>query len=243
MFLLGAGASVDSGHLTYRGPTGQYTDNEGCNSDDPLINPLHVSALNDKTRFNLMWETLYDICVDKKLELGPTYKRIEMLCKESDNALIVTQNVDGLIHLIGNDPTIVELHGSADTVSCLKCCKRFAWGEKYCTKDCGGLLRPNILLFGEELPEIRMRIVNTFIKRKKPTICYVIGTSMQFSYLHKIILRASSRGSRIIHVNPNPEYMHDKYLQVQKQNPPRILWKKRKNPHERMDVDDFLHIE
>jgi len=66
--------------------------------------------------------------------------------------------------------------------------------------------RPNIVLFGESLDEYKVRQVFTFIAKQHPDDCYIIGTSMRFPYLRNIVEKAKMKGTKIIHVNPDPNY-------------------------------------
>ena len=75
---------------------------------------------------------------------------------------IITQNVDGFHHDAGSE-NVMELHGSFRDLHCHGCGKAYSRkdylsGNASC--DCGGTIRPGIVLFGEMLPE------NTFKRQK-----------------------------------------------------------------------------
>jgi NAD-dependent deacetylase len=75
---------------------------------------------------------------------------------------IVTQNVDNLHQLAGNSPDrVLELHGNMKRAKCLNCNKKFRMEdilfnlqseETPQCKSCGGVLKPDVILFGERLP-------------------------------------------------------------------------------------------
>ncbi len=206
LFLLGAGASVDSGLRTYRGGNSKYYN---FDEEDPKANPLHVSALCSKERMVKMWEHLEPIVKDIPNEPGPTYQRIKEIAANHDHCMIATQNIDGLALKLGLRDSVVELHGTLSVMQCQACHARvvFKMGDYTCP-ECDGMRFPDIVLFGEAIPEWRLDKVNRFIKKRKPSAVYVIGSSMRFPYLFSILRNAKTRaGSQIIHVNPDPEYI------------------------------------
>ena len=217
--LTGAGASQDSGIQTYRGEDGYYNNDKSTNSAEE---DLHVSNLVNS---NKIWERLlplYDQIVNH--EPGPTYKKLATLISESKNCMLVTQNIDGY-SLCLNDLVlysdsqnitklnVIELHGTHKTMSCITCMKKMEITKEFIEKqlkleskavkcDCGGIVRPDIVLFGEDLNIYLTTKIFTFIKKKRPTKVYVVGTSLQFPYLRKIINSCKQLGAKVIHVNP-----------------------------------------
>ena len=72
---------------------------------------------------------------------------------------VITQNIDGLHALAGSDP--IEVHGSIRTASCLACGASYSLAETRARGDvplcdCGAVLKPDVVLFGELLPERAM---------------------------------------------------------------------------------------
>jgi NAD-dependent SIR2 family protein deacetylase len=217
LFLLGAGASVDSGMKTYRGgaDTGAYYSFSSV-EDDAERNPLHESALRNSFRLSRMWDHLMPIVRDIPDKVGPMYERIKEIAAGFSQHMIATQNIDGLAHKISDN--VVELHGDLKTVQCLEC-----WEYTPLVRDdvedspppcqrCGSLsVRPDIVLFGETLPDGRLERVYQFISQHRPTVCYVIGTSLRFPYLQALIKRVKKEGcqsANVIHVNPDPTYSY-----------------------------------
>ncbi|WP_332629632.1 SIR2 family NAD-dependent protein deacylase [Halalkalibacter flavus] len=92
--------------------------------------------------------------------------------------LTVTQNVDGL-HQQAGSKNVAELHGSISNVWCQACGKegtkqQFIEGE---CKNCNGKLRPNVVLFGEALPQAAWK--RSFQHIRKADVVIVIGTSLE----------------------------------------------------------------
>ena len=207
LFILGAGASVDSGMKVYRSVTDESAYYE-FDENDIAKNHLHVSALHDNERMEKMWQHLKQLYQDcDKAVAGPTYQTIQEMVRDSP-CLLLTQNVDGLVHSVtGDNVSIIELHGTHSSVSCINCGMQFKRESNvYHCSACNGWLRPNIVLFGEPLADNIGTDIFMWIAEHHPTTCYVVGTSMRFSYLRSIIDKAKSKGAHVIHVNPDPDY-------------------------------------
>lgn len=229
LFLLGAGASVDSGLSTYRGAN-RYNKFDETRSN---TNPVHVSALDDETRLKEMWQHFENIKKDIPDEAGETYQKIKAISAEYENSMIVTQNIDGLAQKISDN--VVELHGSlCDENICLKCHKPAGFMSK--CRFCEGWTRPNVLMFGEELPGEKFGQVARFINDYRPKVLYVIGTSLRFRYLTNIIRKAKLKCAKIIHINPDPEYkfhlQRESYERCGFTGETRLKIRKKKKPEE-----------
>jgi len=112
LFLLGAGASVDSGMKTYRSNDSSYYQ---FDESDPKQNPLDISALGDNDRMSHMWEHLEPIIRDCPSTYGPTYERIKEIASEYEHVLIANQNIDGLADLACGADRVIHLHGDIKT--------------------------------------------------------------------------------------------------------------------------------
>lgn len=183
LFILGAGASVDSGLPTYRG-----TDAEP---------EKYLSATGP---LDQVWEflrPLYELIARESP--GPTYQ----LLKRFQSSTILTQNVDGYADSTGLP--VIELHGNWKTMRCCRCqqVKETDLDQRDCS--CGGTFRPEIILYGEALDAKKSAEVRTLINRGLKEVI-VVGTSLQFGYLKNYIARAKMKGAKIIHINPDPDY-------------------------------------
>lgn len=257
-FLLGAGASVDSGMKTYRS-------NNNDNNEDLLIPndreallytyydesnpPMTIDAFESDQGMERMWNHVEELRTDKDNSwIGPTYMKLQKICQNTTKeVLIVTQNVDGIIRKLsfGKNVTIIELHGHLCSATCVNCKKVWSmpifqqpieqetprgkrimeerrrrsdsfseeWKPEKIDKllthhcgDCGNWLRPDVVLIGESVnPKYGFEIFS-WIKQKRPTRCYVVGTTLQFSYLRNMIMTCRKRQAKIVHVNTDPEY-------------------------------------
>jgi NAD-dependent deacetylase len=198
-FILGAGASVDSGLYTYRG------DNSRNENYDDIVDFLSITNYN--TNKNKIWEyykKFYDEVQQSKL--GKTYYLIEELCKKHPDSFVLTQNVDGLINSI--NVTNVELHGNVSRMKCTRCKNIYQtnFDDKNCTQ-CGGECRLDILLYNEYLDDTLATRVYELIARRKPKYLVVIGTSLQFDYLNMFINKTNISHDNRYHINPNINYV------------------------------------
>jgi len=153
--LTGAGISTPSGIPDFRSEgTGLWSRDE----------PMEVASLStfrtDPERFFVWFRPLASLIFNA----GPNPAHIALAELEKAERIhsIITQNIDGLHHKAGSK-NVIEMHGTLRTLSCTQCFHQ-AQAENYlksfiqmgelprCTK-CGGLMKPDAILFGEQLPQ------------------------------------------------------------------------------------------
>ena len=146
--LTGAGVSAESGVPTFRGNGGLWKQYRA----ESLATP-QAFARDPK----LVWEW-YDWrrSVIAEVRPNPGHYALVELEKRTPIFTLITQNVDGLHELAGSR-NVLRLHGSIWTLRCLDCGRerddrapRLAEIPPYC--ECGGMLRPGVVWFGEALP-------------------------------------------------------------------------------------------
>ena len=125
---------------------------------------------------------------------------------------LVTQNIDGL-HRRAGSSKILELHGNIWRARCRMCGETFdvrdlpADERPPVCKMCGDFLRPNVVLFGENLP---VKILETAVERAKSCdVCLVIGTSSLVYPAASLPEIARQAGAKIIEINPEPTALTD----------------------------------
>jgi NAD-dependent deacetylase len=163
--LTGAGVSADSGIPTFRGASGLW---HNYRSED-LATP-EAFARNPM----LVWEWYeWRRSLVRAAEPNAAHRAIARL-----DALVVTQNVDGL-HERGGSKNILELHGNLFRVRCTRerttRDAREPFGEIPPRCDCGALLRPDVVWFGEMLPDGMFDRAADAVRRAD--LLLVIGTS------------------------------------------------------------------
>ena len=196
-FILGAGASVDSGLYTYRDANRKY------DNYDEIVELLDGSKWNDN-KYKI-WNYLEEFNNEvNKTQLGETYKLIDKLYKKFPKSFVLTQNIDGLIKNI-NVPSI-EIHGNLKHMKCILCDKMYDinFKNKYCS--CGELCKPNVILYNEDLDKTKVDEIYKLIKKNKPTYLIVIGTSLQFSYLDTLIKKSKVQKIKRYYINLDETY-------------------------------------
>jgi NAD-dependent deacetylase len=148
----GAGLSVPSGIPDFRSPkSGLWA------KYDPM-KVAHIDAFLARPQDYYDWMRLR-LEVFAKAEPNSGHHAIAAMLKSRVLSALVTQNIDGLHERAGGEP-IFAVHGTRLTAKCLSCPRKYATNDllpvvsqgqvPYC--ECGGLIKPDIVLFGEPLP-------------------------------------------------------------------------------------------
>jgi NAD-dependent deacetylase len=134
---------------------------------------------------------------------------------------IVTQNVDGLHQRAGSSPgAIIEIHGTALEVGCLTCGARqdrggvqarFAAGEHDLRCQCGGLLKPATISFGQAMPE--RETAQAFADAAAADVFLVVGSSLAVYPAAGLPKVAVDNGAPLVIVNREPT-PYDRYATV-----------------------------
>lgn len=117
---------------------------------------------------------------------------------------IITQNVDAFHHDAGSK-NVMELHGSFNTFHCQECKQTFdrnIYLEGQSTCDCGGTIRPGIVLFGEQLSQ--EAFAKAEAETNKADVFIVLGSSLTVSPANMFPLVAKENGAKLVIVNHEP---------------------------------------
>ena len=117
---------------------------------------------------------------------------------------IITQNVDGF-HTAAGSVNVMELHGSFKDLHCHDCHKNvsrtaYLSGKIQC--ECGGTIRPGIVLFGENLPQKTFQ--NAELATNKATLFIVLGSSLSVTPANMFPMLAKENGAKLVIVNREP---------------------------------------
>ncbi|MEW5805740.1 MAG: NAD-dependent deacylase [Acidobacteriota bacterium] len=193
--LTGAGISAESGIPPFRGQGGlwdRYNPEEYATIDAFLNNPGKV--------WNMLKEVGEIILKSKPNDAHRALAELEEMGKLRG---IVTQNIDGLHQAAGNK-TVIEFHGTHKQIICMSCCKRIKL-EQLIIQDlpplcsCGGILKPEVVLFGEPIPYDALR--TAFQEASTCKALLVIGTSAVVAPASQIPLIAKQNAATIIEIN------------------------------------------
>ncbi len=121
--------------------------------------------------------------------------------------IVVTQNIDGF-HQQAGSSRVIELHGSLRDVYCTSCgdrreCTEFGFVELPPRCDrCRGVLRPNVVLFGEMLPADALASYECEFTKGFDAL-FAIGTTAGFPYIYGPIVEGARAGVVTVEINPD----------------------------------------
>jgi len=183
----GAGISTESGIPDFRSPgTGLWSrfDPNMLSSDILYNKPVKFYKQGIKI--------LKFIASIKKAKPNRAHYILAEMEKEKLISCVITQNIDGL-HLKAGSKKVYEVHGNLREGYCISCGKRVTFGiligkvmrgqiPPVCS-SCGGVLRPNVVLFGDELPKSYIEAVKEV---EKSYLLLVVGSSLEVSPVNNL---------------------------------------------------------
>ena len=174
VFFGGAGVSTESGIPDFRSPDGLYNQKYKYPPETIISHSFYLRNPEEFYRF------YKDKMIYPEAEPSITHKALAKLEKEGKLKGVITQNIDGL-HQKAGSKNVIELHGSVLRNYCSKCHKFYGVdkilesdGIPRC--DCGGLIKPDVVLYEEGLNEAD--IDNAVKLIKEADILIVGGTSL-----------------------------------------------------------------
>lgn len=197
--LTGAGISKESNIPTFRGEDGLWKEYDATDLATPS-----AFAKNPK----LVWEW-YSWRQDLIADCEPNPAHLTLAEWEAEGLLecVITQNVDGLHHRAGSKKTL-EVHGDIWAVKCTNCDYRGrldepADGVPHC-EECGSMLRPDVVWFGESLDQDVMDQV--YSELQQADTCIIIGTSgiVQPAASFPLIVKRSGGSAIEVNIEKTP---------------------------------------
>jgi len=197
--LTGAGVSQESGLRTFRdAQTGLWAQ----------YKPEHLASPEAFTRDpKLVWDWYaWRREALKGVRPNAGHYALVALERKIPEFTLITQNVDGL-HRMAGSQNVLELHGNIQRVRCSKCgTYADTWedeGESVpgCEK-CGGLLRPDVVWFGEPLP--REELEKAVMAARSCQVFFSIGTSGVVQPAASLAFAAHNKGALVIEINAEP---------------------------------------
>ncbi len=201
----GAGVSTESGIPDFRSPGGLWT---RFDPDDFTIDKY----LRSRETRRKMWKILLEGGLMANAQPNAAHLAIAELEKMGKLSSIITQNIDNLHQKAGNDPACVhELHGNMEWMICLDCAARYPVdslmkeiqpvGVPECAK-CGGILKPDIIFFGEALPMKALRLATE--ESNQCDLFVIIGSSLVVYPAAYMPMYAKRAGAEIVIINLAP---------------------------------------
>ena len=206
--LTGAGISAESGIPTFRGEEGLWkrlSPEELASFEAFYHNTALVSEWYQHRR-DIIHNTIPN----------PGHYALRDLQKIAPNFNLITQNVDGL-HQQAGCVDVIELHGNIMKNYCVNCNQQFSQEEfdeiyrhnpnhiPYCY--CGGLIRPNVVWFGEALPE--ENIEKAYQASLQSDVFISVGTSASVAPASNLPRIAKQHNSYLIEINTTKTALSD----------------------------------
>lgn len=207
MVLTGAGISTSSGIPDFRSSNGSLWSK---------FDPFEVASLSS-FRYNPLrfYEWLRSLAGTMFNALpNPAHFSFARLEQAGIIRTVITQNIDSLHHRAGSR-NVLEVHGSMSTLTCTRCyqtvdgtpytARYLEHGEiPYCP-SCGSILKPDLVLMGEQLP------ARVWLKAqqacKECDLMIVAGSSLEVLPVAGLPMRALENGAHLILINHSPTYL------------------------------------
>ncbi len=203
--LTGAGVSAESGVPTFRGADGiwsMFRVEELASMDAFLRNP------------ELVWQWYaHRKTIIARVRPNAGHEALVRMERVVPHVSIITQNIDNL-HRRAGSAVVHELHGNIERNYCVKC------GAPYGNEDvlsqpgvphchhCGGMVRPDVVWFGEMLPEEEW--ASAVRAAESADVFFSIGTSGVVYPAASLPLLARRRGAFLVEINPEPTALTDR---------------------------------
>jgi NAD-dependent deacetylase len=206
----GAGISTESGIPDFRSPGGIW---ERFDPDDFT----YEKFLNDDDARRKQWRLFREM--GNTAEPNPAHLAIAELYHLGKLDCVITQNIDNLHQKAGiPGDKVLELHGNTQWLVCMNCGKRYSLPEIMDKQAenadppdceaCHGILKPDVVFFGESLPE---DVLNEAIKRACTCdLMIVIGSGLTVYPAAYLPLYTLEAGGKLVIINLSPTPMDEK---------------------------------
>jgi NAD-dependent deacetylase len=200
--LTGAGVSTESGIPDFRSPTGIWAE------FDPAEYASLPAFRADPAK---VWR-FYKPRIAMLTEAEPNAAHVALAALERAGFVeeVVTQNID-LLHERAGSRNLVEVHGSIRTASCPSCrstyqrkdvVRQLELAEAPVCEDCGAILKPDVVFFGELLPV--EAIERAFELARNARLLLVVGSSLEVHPVAALPEETLAAGGRLAIVNKGP---------------------------------------
>ncbi|NLX07399.1 MAG: NAD-dependent protein deacylase [Phycisphaerae bacterium] len=205
LFVTGAGLSADSGLPTYRGIGGLYQEKM---TDEGIPIEEALSGWMMERRPEVSWRYIAQI---ERACRGASFNRGHEVIAEMEGRFervwVLTQNVDGF-HRAAGSRNVIDIHGDVHGLCCTGC----RYGRRVddysrleipprCP-ECGAILRPDVVLFGEMLPYEKAQRLSAELARGFDVV-FSVGTTSVFPYIAEPVLEAARLGVPSVEINPD----------------------------------------
>ncbi|MDY7104205.1 MAG: Sir2 family NAD-dependent protein deacetylase [Actinomycetota bacterium] len=211
--LTGAGVSTDSGIPDFRGPNGVWTRNPAAEKRATLEH-----WMSDRQVRVERWQSMIDGHPNSLREPNPGHHAIVHLETRGKLDTLITQNVDGLHHAAGSDPSkVVEIHGNTREVNCLSCDDRApmerllervrAGEDDPSCRSCGGILKTATISFGQAL--VASDLDRASEAARRADLLLAVGSTLSVYPIAGVVPVAKRSGAEVVIVNLEPTEMDE----------------------------------
>lgn len=208
----GAGISTPSGIPDFRSPgVGLWARLEASLEEEVQVGSVH-SFTRDPQRFYERMKPLFQTII--AAEPNPAHYALADMEKMGIIHALITQNADTL-HQRAGSQRVIEVHGTLAEATCIQCYRVlsfrpllerfFANGQVPVCKECGGVLKPNVILTGEELPARAVLAARQAIRQCD--VFLAAGTSLSGGPATALAEAAHVQGAKFIIINLTPTLM------------------------------------
>lgn len=199
--LTGAGISTPSGIPDFRSPhSGLWQQENAVETASIFGFKRHPQAF-----YNWMRPLAQRVM---RAHPNPAHMALAQLEQAGYIKSIITQNID-MLHSQAGSSEVIEIHGHLRRATCIECFSEYAAGpliERFLTNgnvplcsECGGVLKPNVILFGEQLP-VRELLAARQVSRRCD-LMLVVGSSLQVAPAGDFPVMVKERGASLIVIN------------------------------------------
>ena len=174
VFFGGAGVSTASGIPDFRSAHGIYAGAQGRSYEEMLS---HGYFMRDTESF---WRFYKEVMLYPEAQPNGAHRALARLEKQGRLRAVLTQNIDGLHQAAGSEK-VFELHGTVHQNTCMRCGAKYTLRDVLAQEgvprcDCGGGIKPDVVLYGEPLDDDVVREALCAIR--KCDLLIVGGTSL-----------------------------------------------------------------
>jgi NAD-dependent deacetylase len=201
----GAGVSTDSGIPDFRNPeSGLWKD----------VDPMAVASIfGFKQNPQAFYDWIHPLA-KTTMNAQPNAGHYAIVELETMGYVhtVITRNID-MLHTRAGSKLVYELHGHMREATCIRCFKKFPAKhilEQFiedgkapsCPDGCGGVLKPDVILFGEQLPVCEFQAAQK--AARACDLMIIVGSSLEVAPAGDLPILASRTGAKLIIVNLEP---------------------------------------
>jgi NAD-dependent deacetylase len=207
--LTGAGVSTHSGIPDFRTP------GSGMWEQVDQMEVASVFAFRRKPEAFFNWiRPMVRLLIEA--QPNPAHLAVAQLEAAGILKAVITQNIDGL-HQRAGSCHVLEVHGHLRECTCVRCYRVFLTeqfietflsegGTLHCP-SCGNVLKPNVILYGEQLPALAMQAAQR--ETRQCDVMLIAGSSLEVAPVSELPRFAQHHGARLVLVNLQPTYLDE----------------------------------